>query len=99
MLFRRNRTQEEQATFEEQTSTHIPKVFSTIEASNKELITTIEKENEEARATIRKENKETRETLRKIAKEFQKTFAQTKRKTKLGKAHYSKRLMNAHHRL
>ena len=69
-MTRRNRTQEEHAIFEEQTSTHTQMIVSAIEASNKELIRTIKKENEEARATIRKENKETRETLRTIAEDF-----------------------------
>ena len=73
-------------------------MFSAIEASNKKLIRTIKQENEETRATIHEENKETRETLRKIAEEFQETVAEKKR-TKLAKAQYSKRLMNAHHRL
>ena len=78
-MTRRNRTQEEHATFEEQTSTHIQMIVSAIEASNKELIRTIKQENEETRATIRKENKETRETLRKIAEEFQDTVAEMKK--------------------
>ena len=78
-MTRRNRTQEEHATFEEQTSTHIQMIVSAIEASNKELIRTIKQENEETRATIRKENKETRETLWKIAEEFQETLAETEK--------------------
>ena len=78
-MTRRNRTQEEHATFEEQTSTHIQMIVSAIEASNKELIRTIKQENEETRATICKENKETREALRKIAEEFQETLAEKKK--------------------
>ena len=78
-MTRRNRTQEEHATFEEETSTHIQMIVSAIEASNKELIRTIKKENEEARATIRKENKETRETLRTIAEDFKDTLVETKK--------------------
>ena len=78
-MTRRNRTQEEHATFEEQTSTHIQMIVSAIEASNKELIRTIKKENEDTRATIRKEIKETRETLQKIAEEFQETLAETEK--------------------
>ena len=35
---RRNRTQEEHAIFEEQTSTHTQMIVSAIEASNKELL-------------------------------------------------------------
>ena len=42
-MTRRNRTQEEHATFEEQTSTHIQMIVSAIEASNKELIRTCAK--------------------------------------------------------
>ena len=57
-MARRNRTQEEHATFEEITSTHIQMIVSAIKASNKELLlqlrTSIKKENEETRATIRK---------------------------------------------
>ena len=37
----RNRTQEEHATLEEQTSTHIQMIISATEASNKKLTTTI----------------------------------------------------------
>ena len=36
-MTRRNRTQEEHAIFEEQTSTHIQMIVSEVEASNKEL--------------------------------------------------------------
>ena len=79
-MTRRNRTQEEHATFEEQTSTHIQMIVSVIEASNTGFIRTIKQENEETRATIRKENKETKETLRKIAAEFQETLAEKKKK-------------------
>ena len=84
-MTRRNRTQEEHAIFEEQTSTHIQMIVSAIEASKKELIRTIKQENEETRATIRKENKETRETLWKIAEEFQEMLAETK-KNEAGKS-------------
>ena len=37
-MTRRNRTQEEHAIFEEQTSTHTQMIVSAIEASNKELL-------------------------------------------------------------
>ena len=76
---------------------HLSAVSAT-ETSNKELIRTIKKENKEARATICKENIETRKTLQKLAQEFPKMFVETKT-MKLAKAHYSKRLMNVHHRL
>ena len=78
-MTRRNRTQEEHATFEEKSSTHIQMIVSAIEASNKEFIRRIKKKTEETRTTIRKENKE-KETLRKIAEEFQETLAETKKK-------------------
>ena len=78
-MTRRNRTQEEHATFEKQISAHLQMIVSAIQASNKELVRTIKQENEEKRATIRKENKETKETLRKIAEEFQGTLAETKK--------------------
>ena len=84
-MTRRNRTQEEHATFEEQTSSHIQMIVSAIEASNKELIRTIKQENEETRATICKENRETREALRKIAEEFQETLAEKKKNEALRK--------------
>ena len=90
-MARRNRTQDEHATFKEHLSTQLQVIVSAIEASNKD-ITKTRRENEEIRTTIRKENKETRETSRKFAREFQKT-------TELAKAQHSKRLVNAHRRL
>ena len=50
-MTRRDRTQEEHATFEEHISTHIQIIVSAREASNKEVIAIIKKENEEARKT------------------------------------------------
>ena len=88
-MARRNRTQDEHATFKERLSTQLQGIVSAIEVSNKDIITKTRRENEETRTTIRKENKETRETLRKFEREFQKT-------TEFAKAQHSKRLVNAH---
>ena len=54
-MTRRDRTQEEHATFEEHISTHIQIIVSAREASNKEVIAIIKKENEEARKTKKQE--------------------------------------------